>query len=481
MKLKIFILILTIFLSFSFISSKAVCGEVFSEKGVSPSWFQVDVYSLENDSFNRSCLVSPDQFRYCCSIENSGWDLGDIFEAKIVDNSSGYIARPVILEITNSPYDVFPLLELEKVIDFENPFVHFNISSSNLTFVKIKYLNESENFSFSNKFVTLENDSYSELLEASFGKNNFEASSFYEGKLFWENFNYFLLEDVNFSREIVCKGCKKNRIRRGEKVDVFLNYNFSSNVFGLKIYEVIPYEWEVLDSEGEVFYNGGEYKIISFLIEGNSFSSNYSFLAPNNSNEEVLFRNYVEEILIDEEIYKLYKLIPVVSSSSKRSLGFRNFKTFSKVDNNYPIISKNDSFQLAVYSENFTNEGALDLVKINFTDKFYNRSLEVFDAYEIYTNLGNNFGKLSFELGLDLKKLEEEGYEDFLVYGRNSKGNFIKLTGKVVGEGKNTKLSIDSSDFLKEVIVFGIKNELNLWDKIVQFYWNLFGFKTGII
>lgn len=482
MRLRIFILFLVIFFSFNFVSSKAVCGEVFSEEGISPSWFEVKVFSVKNETFEKNCLVSPDQFRYCCSIEDSGWEVGDYFEAKIIDNVSGYVAKSVLIELTNSPYDVFPVLNLEKVIKFNSPQFNFNISSSNLTFVEINYLEDSENFYFQGNFLMLENNSFSDFFEIEFGENNFEARAFYENHIFVELFDYFLLEDLNFSREIVCDGCKNNKIRKGEKVDVFLNYNLSSNVSGLKIYEFIPFGWEILDSEKEPFYQGGDFQIISWTVEGNSFSSNYSFLSPEDSEKEVLFRNYVDELLIDEQNYNLYGVVPpVFSAPNKKSSSRRISPTyFSKVSNTYPMISENDSLLLAVYSDESTDEGSLDIFRINFTNKIYNRSLEFIEAYELYTNLGQNFDRLYFELNLNDSLLEKNDYRDFFVYGIDSKGNFVRLTGNFLEED-NLKLMVDSDKFFKEIVVFGVKNNLTIWDKIVEWYWTVLGFKTGVI
>lgn len=481
MKLRIFILIFLILVSFNFVSSKAVCGEVLSSEKMTPSWFEVQIFSIENESFSRNCFVSPEEYKYCCSIENSGWKIGDSFEAKITDNSSGYVAKPVYLELTNSPYDVFPVLNLEKVVTFNKPSVNFNISFSNLTPIEIEFLEGSKDFFFNGKNISLKNNSYEEVLELEFGGNNFDSSSIYEDQLFVESKDYFLLKEVNFSRTIVCDGCKNNKIRRGEKVEVFLNYNFSDNISELNIYEYIPYDFSLFESGVDSSYGGGNFQKLSWKVKGDSVSVNYSFLSPDDSDKSVLFTNFLEEIEIESKDYTLYKLIPPISSGSSGRTSHYAPSVFSKVSDIYPLISENDSLILAAYSENFSNEGSLDVFKINFTDKIYNRSLELIEAYEFYTNLGNNFNRLSFELELNGSLLNSQDYNNFLIYGRNKEGNFVSLTGQVVGEGENMKFLIDSDEFFKEVLVFGVKNKLTLWDRIVEFYWNLFGFKTGVI
>ena len=175
------------------------------------------------------------------------------------------------------------------------------------------------------------------------------------------------------------------------------------------------------------------------------------------------------------------KLIPSLGKKSGGSGGKykNNFTNYSSVSDKFPLIDKEGNLTVALYSNNFTNRGAFDLVSFMFQNKIYNRSLDYLGSYLLENNLGDNVKDFSFEFEFNETEFNKK-YRQVEFYGVDNKGNFFKLNGNVVNEGETSKFSSLNNPFFSQVVMYGVKTKLNFWDRIVQWYWNVLGHKAVI-
>jgi hypothetical protein len=203
-------------------SANFACGIVKTHEDISPSWFDVTVYYEEAREFFTTCKVSPDENKYCCDpseIDQVEWDIGKKLIAQI--NQDGYLTEPKSLTISGEGYDIFPELVLEKILHIESPnqtlFVNqsklfFNISTSK-QYRNISYSLSSDGFSKTEVLCTNCNHVEKLLENLPSGSYNLNIESMNDsGDTVLEKKEIFFIDNVKFSREINCEGCKEGYI-----------------------------------------------------------------------------------------------------------------------------------------------------------------------------------------------------------------------------------------------------------------------------
>lgn len=492
MKKYIFFVFLFVFL-LAGAQAKFVCGEVNqSDDGISPSWYEVRVFYYDILGNYSTCEVSPDDNRFCCDvdeIEQRNWAVGNIMTAEILDNSTGYISYPVNVTLTSEGYDLFPSMELEKLINVTIEPSSF-IFSEDLNFsFDFLFLQEFSNVDFrfngvdSNLCTNCNSSSYSS--NGTYGTNNFTVKLNYSGKEFSYVKSFSIIPDYNFSRKFVCDGCGEGEVNRGKVVEVSLSLNFSHPVSNLAINEYVPNYWEVTyPNKGSIYSSNENYDYVSWVFTGNSFSKTYKMDSPKGGSDSSFFSIWVEDTLLEESEIILYNYVsPILSNNRKSSIksGTKNQienysfipEVISKIDSIHPLVTEEGNLRMAIYPTIEVEEGKITLSPFEYTGKIYNRSLIYLESYLIQTNLKEEIFKNStYEYSFDKNLFGN--YIDFRFFGLDKLGNLVPLNSKKVQKTDMTNdYVIYSGEPIKGFIVYGIKEKLTFWDKVVEFYWKI--------
>jgi hypothetical protein len=312
---------------------------------------------------------------------------------------------------------------------------------------------------------------------------------------FSKDVSFYLLKNVNIEKDF------NDKIKNGEKENIFLTLNLSHEVSGVEFKEYVPIEFRISDisSGGKIYHSSSNYDVIVWNISGKEINLNYSISSKYSGEYPII--SEIGGTFLEENKIKVYSYVPPVfsggtnsgsSSGSKKSNSNSfgksrgNYKfvpeNYSIISNDLPIIRKKDNLTIALYSQNFSSGGALEVLDLDFNERVLNRSLEYLEGYLFETNLWDNFGKVIFEYQYNNSELEKKGFRNLELKGKDSQGNWITLTGNVVslGEGNN-KIIFENSSSFRQIAVFGIKEKLSIWDKIIEWIQNLFQFKTGVI
>lgn len=476
--LKLFILFLAIIFLLNPVSAKFLCGEVLnSDDGMSPAWYDARItYS----SFYNSCKVNPEELRFCCDADldsmgnDGGWNIGDVATLKILNVNTGYAIIPKDLIFTSNAYDIFPTAKLEKVIVVNSPVKKIFLENHTDVVFNISYLENSKNYSIDHEEIFVLNNSYIENKTLSYGVNSILIESEFLGEVFNEEVDIGIIKNFSVSRNLECSGCSNNKIHTNRIINVTLSLEFSHNVTNFKVKEIVPIDWSIVNSkDGIVKFGSQEYNTIEWIVDGNTFEINYSLFSPNESREYHI-ASYLEDLFLEEEKYSTYTYVKPIKRSRGRG---RRTKTqeyiyapvnISVVKPNLPLVAQNKSLRVAVYSNSSLDSGFLDVTQSNYTGNTYNRYLNFIEGYSINSNLvGDDFNHMSFELDMN----ESNNLSGLEIYGITRGGKFVSLTGYSVSNGN---LEIESSEFLSNVFIFGIKDKLTRWDKVLELFWRVF-------
>ena len=301
-------------------------------------------------------------------------------------------------------------------------------------------------------------------------------NDFYFDCVFSEDLDFYLVESVDFEKKI------NKKIKKEEEMKIELNGSISEDISNVEFREYVPVEFEISDiSEGgKIEVSNSNYNVIIWNVEGKEFDFYYNVSSSNPG--DYSFASELGGNILEENLVNVPGDIQLGRRRHRKGGSYKyEPENFSAVSEKFPLIDKKGNMTLALYSKNFTFEGSLDLFELNFSDKIYNRSLKFFDGYLIESNLGDNFGKFAFEYDFDEGELKNKGFKNLEFRGKDKNGNWLKLTGSFVEVDGKKKYEFESNQVFREIAVFGVKEKLNLWDRLVEWFWNAFGFRTGVI
>lgn len=301
---------------------------------------------------------------------------------------------------------------------------------------------------------------------------------------FWSVCNFsdevsvYVVESVEFSREMGKKIKNKEGILVSLQGEVFCNDTVDGErcaVGGVHFREYVDVSFEIgsISDGGFVEISSSGYNVIVWDINGSSFDFGYNVM-PTVAGE-FSFMSELGGERMDEYNISVYNFVPPIRRSRGGGSGGYVFRpnNFSLVDRAHPLIARGGNMTVAVYSNNFTSRGALELFGIKFVNRIYNRSLKFFDAYSVESNLGNNSGRFVFEYKVDKKVLSDKNYRELEFYGVDNRGRRNRLTGmSVVEDGGVLNYKFDSEELFREITIFGVKEKVNLVDNIIQWIFN---------
>lgn len=372
-------------------SANFVCGIVNNSESISTSWFNVKIYYTSNPSNYTVCKVSPDENKYCCDPENikgASWAIGKEINASIEEN--GYIANPVSLTITGAGYDLFPSLELKKIININEPssslyfndtFIKINVSVAD-EYNNIKYLLRDENFTNIREddicFNCTESVVYIE--NVSFGQYNLEIIAFNSNRNFSENKSFSILEYLYIKRDIDCdEGCKKLAVHSiSDNVTVRIIVNASHRISGI-LSDIFPNDW-IYEGNSSIDEFTETHNKISWSISGKNIVEEYLLKPPKN----IITSRYVFQSSFDSYedaqdniiLYRLpfLKFFEVPKFYSKGKIPKDNVIISSEVDQSKPIVIKpkrGNLIELAIFPKNYS-KNVLTFIKNSVNIKINN-------------------------------------------------------------------------------------------------------------
>jgi len=383
-----FVLLLT-----SFTSANFVCGEVNSSVELSSYWFDVMIHYPENPEEYTSCKISPEGGKYCCDpedIKGVSWDIGKEINAKIFEK--GYVAGPVSLTISGEGYDIFPEMQLKKIVTVHEPnkSVYFNITkiivnvSSLPEFNHLSYsLNNSKGYKES-EICGKCNNAKIQIENLSFGKNILKIIAADEnGQRVIESKEFSILESINFERKIECKGCQKKKIMAGSKVNITVYLNLSHDALGTLI-DYFPIDWQYLGKENIESYSE-THNLIKWEVDGKNMEKTYTLTTPNTTiTKRYTFKSEFEFYKSKEDkivLFKFYKYLPWPKSFSQYKNKYHNLKkeiNYLDISPSNPsvLFLKDSLFESVVLFPNESIKGMSNLIflkippRSNFNQNF---------------------------------------------------------------------------------------------------------------
>ncbi|HKL23429.1 MAG TPA: hypothetical protein VJ895_01625, partial [Candidatus Nanoarchaeia archaeon] len=138
---------------------------------------------------------------------------------------------------------------------------------------------------------------------------NLKENNFYFDCVFSEDIGFYLIEKVNFEKEM------DNKIKIGEKKKVELSGNLSENVSGVEFREYVPVEFDIssISNGGVVEISNSDYNVIVWSVEGKEFYFDYT-ISPNTLGDFYLMSEFGGNLL-EENSLNVYR---VVSSGNKK-------------------------------------------------------------------------------------------------------------------------------------------------------------------
>lgn len=288
---------------------------------------------------------------------------------------------------------------------------------------------------------------------------------FYKDCNFSRDLDFYIFDDVDFDYNL------NSKMRVGLKQKISFNGNFDGGVEGVRIGAYVPLDFEVFGGDG-VEISSSDYNFVWWNFTGENFDYSF-FVVPRESGiYNISFEaggSYLDSASVNSYVY--------VPSIKKRGGRMRYIpKNLSVVSPSFPIIDNEKNMTGAIYSKNFTGRGAFDLFGVDFSRyKLYNRSLKFFDAYGIDSNLGSNMGRFAFEYKVSESDLRKRGFDGLEFYGVGLDGRRSIITGmSVYSDGDGFVYKGEFGEPIRGVFVYGIKNKLNFWDRILQFIFDVF-------
>ena len=393
---KILLVGLLLMFLISFTSAKAICGQVDdSNVDFSASWLNVRAFYLGGpETF---CEVSPEENKYCCDLDvlNENWEEGDLVFAEIY--LPNYFAGPTSVEVSNSPYDIFPNMSLKKAINVISPSKKFFLNASSIFF----------NLSFAEPFekvYILENGNERALCEdcgnyywnetISYGTTFIQIRAVKGEHTFYKNITLHNLENFDVHRSFSCEGCRGKKIKANKVVNVSINVSLNPSVSGMKIEEFVPSDFEILGGQG-LNYNL-EFNSLSWNVTGDSFEGEYSLMSPNVRGFPKIysFMMKFEEEVINQQKVLVFKRIPfhfrfLFRYADPEDINSTFFEKFHFVSPSEPFVYPDDGMlELAIFPL-VEKETWFSIAKYDFGRVRGLRKKFVLSSYSIQYGLNN--------------------------------------------------------------------------------------------
>ncbi len=276
------------------VSANFICGSVNSEDTLSPSWFEVTVYYSENPLQTTSCLVSPQDNKYCCDpreIESVSWNVGKDITAEIFDPATGYFSTPQTTFISGEGYDVLEPLELTQAITLHSPEAHAFLDTTSLDvsvslaepYSVLLYELIGPQGTVSETVCEACSQSTFTLEDLSYGAYSLVLTAYPQGqpeKMLSKEHSFTLLEYVEVNRTLVCDGCTSDFAPPGTDVLVQLDITLSHPVEGI-VYDAFPTEWEYT-GDGVVVPFSDTHTAVQLAVNGAQATMTYPLQSPSN-------------------------------------------------------------------------------------------------------------------------------------------------------------------------------------------------------
>jgi hypothetical protein len=399
-----------------------VCGEVLdSADNMSSEWFEVRLFYGVNST---NCQVSPAGNKYCCDSESvRSWKIGEIINAEVFDNKSGYVAGPVFAAMSGEGYDVMPVMQLEKVIKIHSPFGRLIFSNNSSLLLNASFrapYNLVELVNKGNKSILCTDcTQYSQDYAFDFGMNKIKINAINNGRIFSHNLNFAVLSSYNFTRDFYCDKCNGSKIRSDKNVSVSLRINLSNEIEGFELKEYVPTDWEIIEPNGgKISYYDENYSVISWNISGKDIEINYLLKSPKVRLFPLKyeFASELENILLNKSNILVYRIFPFFGTSCFLNLKQLTQKSYSRISpenslvlnlNNQPIkkfalfpkkVIYNAKATISSYIPENKKEGAIGYYIID--SNVYSGDIE----------------KVYLEIAYDKKFLEDQKFENLSFY-----------------------------------------------------------------
>jgi hypothetical protein len=337
MKKEIFTLLILLFgiILISNVSASFACGNINDSSKLAGSWIEAQVYYNEKPSDITTCKTSPEN-KFCCdlqSIEGVTWESGKLVSAEVFLPELGYVAGPKQLTISGEGYDVFPDMQLKKVITFNQEPDRILLNKSKI--ILDLSLHENYNnlrYSLNNNPETTVCEECTEKIfsiDLEKGKNNLTLIAYNKesGKEIYEMLNFYVLDYLYFQDSFDCEKCKtredKIYIPSKEEVNLTLSINSSHEFSGLvNIY--FPEGW-VVDED----YFPEDFSLTHGLVEWSveNESSNPITTIPMTSSGTFLKRKDVFRYEIPNS--RIFKETKVMVYSLIRVFPFYRYERYS--------------------------------------------------------------------------------------------------------------------------------------------------------
>jgi len=457
------------------INAHFVCGQVGdADDGMSSQWFEVRIfYSGERENYE-GCEISPKDNKYCCdvrAIPESSWKIGKEVFAGVIDYELGYVTEPVSVVTTGEGFDVMPEMKLEKVIEINSP-VNKLMFSNDSKFILNASFKEPYNF------VELEREGVREILcegcesiekeiDGNFGVNEFAVIAGDGTIEFIENLSFMILNDYVFERVVGCEGCKDNRVKSNQVVNMSLIVNLSHEVTGLKLKEYVPVDWEVVDIEnGEMKSYSETHNMIVWEVNmGKEIVKKYQIRAPDKKkfiSRDYIFRVELGNELLKEDLINVKGYFPYFSLKEKIDFKLLSTAVRSRIYPDKPLVlrPKNNIVRIAVFPKaveknvEFSLEKGSEEVEDEFED------FEVVYGYEFVTNLDiDDVEKIYVEFKIE-KEIIEVYEEIVLLYEFWDNGEKFWKEAEINVYNEDEDYVYYNAEIIgSEVAIIGLKQE----------------------
>ncbi len=468
------LLILIFVASSDFASASFACGQVQAGDGMQPQWMSVRIYSQDAGKF-ATCQVSPSENKFCCDtlvIPGFSWAIGKQIKGEIFDNETGYVAGPVTLVTTGEGYDVFPVMNLEKVIKLSGlSKVIFSDKSQvflNASFRQPYNFAEIENKG-SKQVLCINCTYFSDFINCSWGMNSIKIYASDGKKALIEKAEFAVLNNFSFGRSLDCKGCKNNLAKQNQAVSMKLSLNLSHEVENFQLKEYVPVEWKIISSEGEITSYSPAYNLIAWNVSGKAISKNYTVLAPkiNLFPKKYIFRIELENQLLKEEeitVYRLFSFFPF-SLAREKPLSMpagKNFYSFASSSN--PIVlrpKQGEIVRAAIFPKRILKNVEINLINQSFNENNLDSNYNVLNYYLLETNIQEeDINTTLLEFKLNKSEIYKKGYENVSLFFSSDigEGGWKKASLEIFDENKN---EVYYRSFVngKRILILGVKKE----------------------
>jgi len=339
-----------------------VCGLVNDAHDVQASWFNVDIYYTEDPSKVSSCQVSPSDNKYCCDaqeVEGVSWAIGKEINAEILSN--GYSAGPVSLSITGEGFDIFPELNLEKIIQFHSPNSSL-IFNANQVFVNISLAPGFDSLRYKLEWnnQSLEADVCSSCQHAEFYLENIEFGQ-YTLTLFASNgeievnetFTFTNSFRIDFARVIICDDCTDNFVPSNKFVTMRVIIDSPFNISGT-LTDTFPNSWKFRDSDGFVQGYSETHDIISWDVQGSHIEKEYIIKSPKLTlTRDYIFQSSLEEHLGPQDtvtVFSFYKPFGLPTEKDDQTINQEDHSSYAEVTSDRPLVVYSTRAELLQYA-----------------------------------------------------------------------------------------------------------------------------------